>query len=153
MNEGIVELVAVAIAGAWAYIESTLDARLLLDGGEVSLIKTREEWTSDLLHLSAYFDVNSKAKPCKGKLGMTYKNFLMCMLALKGNDTLGIRACDVMEVALNSTEDYKNLKCDNLVFAADFKMNYSADEMFLSLFSNDKKGEGYCFAKEKSIIY
>lgn len=151
MNEGIVDLVAVAIMAAWAYVESTLDVRLLLAGGHIPLQKSESQWTSDVWHLSACLDVNTKAKECEGTIG--YKEYLMGFLALKSNNTLGMRACDVMEYALHSLDDYKNVKCDNMVFAATIEMEYSADEMFLSLFSNETAFTGYTISKEKNISY
>ena len=63
-----------------------------------------------------------------------------------------MRACDVMETALNSTEDYKNTKMDNLMFYADVTMDYSADEMFLSLLDGGKT-QGYTITKQSQMSY
>lgn len=145
--EPVVEL---AVIGAWAYIESVLDVRLLLSGGEVAVVKSADQWTSDVLRLSSFFNVNAKARPCKG--GITYDKYLIGLLAVKGNKTLGLRACDVMENALNSTEDYRNVKVDNMLFSADVTMDYTGQEMFLSLFSKDDS-MGYRISKSKYLTY
>ena len=151
MNPAIIEAVKYAIIGAWAYAESTLDIRLLLAGGKVSIIKSSEEWTSDVWHLSACFDVKTKAKECKGGIG--YKEYLMGFLALQSNETLAMRACDVMETALHGTDDYKNVKCDNMIFAANMEIGFTGSEMFLSLFSTGNTIEGYELTKEKYLCY
>ena len=150
VNPAIEPVVEAAVIAAWAYIESVLDVRLLLSGGTVSLKKSADEWTSDVLHLSSFINVNAKAKQCKG--GISYEKYLIGFLAIKSNKTLGMRACDVMETALNSTEDYKNVKADNLMFYADVTMDYSADEMFLSLF-DDGKTQGYTITKQSQMSY
>ena len=80
----------------------------------------------------------------------------MAFLALRNNNTLSMRALDVMENALNSTDDYKNVKMDNLVWASDFQMSFSGNEMFLSLFSSGNESETigeYYFEKNKIISY
>lgn len=150
VNPAIEPVVEAAVIAAWAYIESVLDVRLLLSGGTVSLKKSADEWTSDVLHLSSFINVNAKAKQCKG--GISYEKYLIGLLAIKSNKTLGMRACDVMETALNSTEDYKNVKADNLMFYADVNMDYSADEMFLSLLDGGKT-QGYTITKQSQMSY
>ena len=67
-----------------------------------------------------------------------------------------MRALDVMENALSTTEDYSNVSVDNMVWAADFKIDYTADEMFLSLFEipgiGSEEGQ-YSFSQYKMLEY
>ncbi len=152
MNPAIIQAVKYAIIGAWAYAESTLDLRLLLDGGKVPAIKTREQWTTDVWHLSAIVDVGNKAK--ESSTGLTYKDYLMGMLAIKTNASLGLACCDIMENALNATGDYANVKLDNMTYAADISITFSAKEMFLSIFSEAPNLEGnYNITKHKLLTY
>lgn len=144
MNEAIIEAVAVGIMAAWAFIESVLDVRLLLAGGKIPVIKTLDDWTSDVYHLSSYLEVSKKAKETEN--GISYRDYLMGFLALVPDKSLSIRACDVMEVALNSTEDYKNSKVDNMIFTADFTMSFVGKEIFVDSGS-------YLLEKKKSISY
>ena len=144
MNEVIIEAVAVGIMAAWAFIESVLDVRLLLAGGKIPVIKTLDDWTSDVYHLSSYLEVSKKAKETEN--GISYRDYLMGFLATRPDKSLSIRACDVMEVALNSTEDYKNSKVDNMIFTADFTMSFVGKEIFVDSGS-------YLLEKKKSISY
>ena len=150
MNPAIIEAVKYAIIAAWAYVESTLDVRLLLSGGKVPLIKNLDQWTSDVWHLSAVGSINFKAKEVKN--GVSYKQYLISFLALNSNDTLAMRACDVMENALMQTEDYKNVRLDNMMFAAEFSMDYTGEEMFLSMLTPQEES-GYSLTKTKYISY
>lgn len=154
MNPAIVEAVKYAVIGAWAYAESTLDLRLLLSGGKVAPIKNLNQWTSDIWHLSNVGNVNFKAKNCS--TGTGYKEYLIAFLALRTNEKLAMRALDVMENALNSTEDYKEIKVDNMLWAADIDITYQGKEMFLSLFSSNVKGRNpgqYSFTKSRYLSY
>lgn len=149
-NPPIEPVVEGAVIASWAYIESVLDVRLLLSGGTVPVVKNTNQWTSDVMHLSSFLNVNCKAKQCKG--GVSYEKYLIGLLAVHSTSTLGMRACDVMENALNATEDYRYVKADNLMFMADVTMDYSADEMFLSLFSGGGM-DGYTISKSRQITY
>ena len=155
MNPAVVEAVKYAVIGAWAYAEATLDMRLLLSGGKVAPIKTVEQWTSDVWHLSNVANINFKAKDCG--TGTGYKEYLIGFLALRSNAKLSMRALDIMENALNTTKDYRAVKVDNMLWAADIEMTYSAKEMFLSLFAggNVRRGQvgEYYFVRNKQMSY
>ena len=150
-NYAVEKLVKYAIIAAWAYVESVLDLRQLLSGGKVALVKEKSDWTSDVAHLSAYFDVNYKAKPAKA--GISYKVYLLGLLMVKSNSKLAMRACDVMENALNTTEDYKGVKVDNMMFAAEVEMDYTGQEMFLSLFNSSDVNGNYEIKKRRTFTY
>ena len=115
------------------------------------VIKNIDEWTSDVWHLSSFFNPSAKAKQCPN--GIEYKEYLLSFLCLHSNETLAMRACDIMENALNSTEDYKNVRLDNMIFAADMSIEYSGSEMFLSLFGENDSVDGYLLKKSKAISY
>ena len=151
MNPAIIEAVKYAVIGAWAYAEATLDVRLLLAGGKIAPIKNLDQWTSDVWHLSNFLDVNCKAKT--SETGISYKDYLIGFLTLNSNNTLAMRACDVMENALNATDDYKNVKVDNMAFAADVTITYAADEMFMSLLDSRNTVGEYSLSKHKYISY
>ena len=153
-NPAIEGIVKSGIIAAWAYAESTLDLRLILSGGKVPAVKNLDQWTSDVWHLAGVTNVNYKAKDCGEGIG--YKDYLIAFLALRSNETLSMRGLDIIENALNSTEDYKNVKVDNMLFAANVRMGYSAEEMFLSLLSTVTPDDGmgsYFLEKEKFISY
>lgn len=82
------------ILAAWAYAESVADVRLLLDGQKVSLIKTKEQWHTDLTHLEASIG-NSQAP--KQEKGLTYEQYLHLLLWKTKDSTLAYRAMDLIE--------------------------------------------------------
>ena len=150
-NEAIIQVVKYGLIAAWAYAESTLDVRTLLAGGKIPLIKTLDDWNSDIYHLSTIADINTKAK--ESETGIGYKEYLMAFLALRSESTTGMRALDVMENALSNTEDYKNVKVDNMLYAAEMIVDFSSDEMFLSLLDSDSAIKDYYFSKKRFLSY
>lgn len=151
MNPAIIRAVKMGIIAVWAYAETILDMRLLLSGGKVAITKSLDQWTSDIYHLSRIADINTKANECN--TGMSYEAYLMAFLALNSNATLSMRALDVMENALAQTEDYRDVKMDNMLYAADVEISYTADEMFLSLFDSSRSSEEYYITKRKFLTY
>ena len=152
LAEAVYPVVYIAVVAAWAYIESTLDVRLILKGGKVSIVKSEEEWTSDIFHLASVLDVNKTAKECSS--GLNYKEYLASFLALTSLDTLGLRSCDILENALNTQENYENVKIDNMLYKADVTIEYKGYEMFLSLLKPATVAtDGYRFEKKKSMSY
>ena len=110
-----------------------------------------DDWNSDIYHLSTIADINTKAK--ESETGIGYKEYLMAFLALRSESTTGMRALDVMENALSNTEDYKNVKVDNMLYAAEMIVDFSSDEMFLSLLDSDSAIKDYYFSKKRFLSY
>lgn len=151
-NPAIVEAVKYALIGAWAYMESILDVRLLLSGGQVALIKNASQWTSNLSNLSAFTDAGVKAKDCGG--GISYKKSLITMLAVNSMDTLGLRQADIMEDALSTQVDYASVRLDNMLSQSDVTISYEASGLFLSLFNTSPKLDGnYLISTQASLSY
>ncbi|MCR5417022.1 MAG: DUF5702 domain-containing protein [Pseudobutyrivibrio sp.] len=151
-NKVIIDAVELALIGAWAYMESTLDVRLLISGGKVPAIKNPEQFTTNIWSLSSFANVSIKAKDCGS--GLSYKDYLMSMIALKSNSELGLRCCDVMENALHATEDYANVSIDNMLCAANVSIGYTSEEMFLSIFGNSTNELGqYTIKRSKYLSY
>ncbi len=151
-NPAIVEAVKYALIGAWAYMESILDLRLILSGGQVALIKNASQWTSNLSNLSAFADTSVKAKDCGSGIG--YKECLVTMLALNSTATLGLRQADVMEDALSTQVDYGSVRLDNMLSQSDVTINYEAKSLFLALFNTGHKLDGnYVISTQASLSY
>ncbi len=144
--------VELAIIGAWAYMESILDIRLLLAGGKVALIKDYDQWTVDVWHMSDFANSDAKAKNCES--GMSYQQFLIGLMGIMPMDTLGIRTADILEDALNTQENYSQICLDNMLCAGDISINYSARQLFLNMFSIGNIGvEGYSLTRTKNMEY
>lgn len=134
-NQGAIDAGKYAIMAAWAYMEGVLDVRLLLDGGKISMIKSQEEWTSDLFNIGACMSPDFKARNCE--TGMSYEDYILAFLVLESSRNESMRSLDVIENSMNSIPYYENLKMDNLICDMDMTIEYEADPMFFSLVTLD----------------
>ena len=151
-NQGAVEAGKNLILAVWAYMESVLDVRLLLDGGKVSMIKTPTEWTSDLFNLGACMSPDYTAKNCEK--GMSYEDYILAFLVLESSRNESLRALDMMENTMNSITYYENLKMDNIICDMNMSIEYEADPMFFSLVTLDVPFlDFYRFKKQEYRTY
>ena len=145
--------VEMAVAAAWAYVESVLDVRTLMAGGKVPAIKDASTWTSDLYHLSGWIGKDSMARSVE--FGLEYKDYLNAFLLAEGvGNTLALRACDVMENALHTQEGYENVRLDYMICDMDLEMEFSADQLFFNFVNVPGLGlDVYSIKQKHSINY
>lgn len=151
-NPGVVKAVQLGIIAAWAYMESVLDVRMLVAGGVIPLIKQESEWTSSKESLFAAFDKNAKAKKCES--GLSYTDYLKQLLFLTDNKKIAYRMMEVMELGMQSQEEYKNCRMDYMIAMLRFQVNFESEPVFSSLVSlgNVYRGK-YIFTKEIERSY
>ncbi len=126
------------ILAAWAYAESVSDVRLLLDGQKVSLVKTKEQWHTDLEHLEASIGKENEQKQEKG---LTYEQYLHLLLWKTRDSTLAYRAMDLIE-------KNENLQMDSQISAFDGVNTYNGKPLFSAFVSIGRgKPEEYIFQK------
>ncbi len=141
----LVKAVQIGILLAWAFIESVLDIRSLLDGGKVPLIKTTEQWTSDLTNTRAVVESTTQTEDSSS--GLTYTQYLQMLLFLQSDKTLCYRCMDLIE-------RNEGVSMDHLLQQAKISFTYSGSPLFanLSLIQPGNLGE-FSFTKELSFSY
>ena len=146
------EVVSYGIMAAWAYLESVLDVRLLLSGGKVSLVKSTEEWTSELSQIATCLDTNVKAKECD--TGITYKGYLFALFSIESQKKMAYRGLDLIEESLRQNEDYAYTKVDHCLVESCITTKMDASPLFMSfipLYENNISG--YEFITRRKISY
>ena len=113
-------LIRQGLLAAWAYAESLSDVRILLGGGKVSPIKVESQWHTDLKNLS---DTFARTKPEDQKEGFSYSNYLLLVMWAMKNDTLSLRAIDLVEKNLN-------LRMDHMISQVNCTYRYEASPLF-----------------------
>ena len=93
------EPVKYLLAGCWSYIESIADVYRLLRNHKVPFVKSSETWVTDFHSLSNLESLESE--PSDEESGLDYKEYLMILIALQGND-MYYRMLDLMQ--LNVTQ-------------------------------------------------
>ncbi|MCR5452826.1 MAG: DUF5702 domain-containing protein [Lachnospiraceae bacterium] len=129
--EALVKVLTVGIEAAWAYLESILDIRLLLSGGKISFFKSPEEWTSKLSLFANYFPPEIKAKECKN--GLSYEDCLMLMTVISSSKNSGKNFMDILENEMHLTEDYRDSKIDNHLYALSMDFTFESTPLFFGL--------------------
>lgn len=127
----LIEPVKLGVIAAWAYLESVLDVRLLLNGGKVAPVKTPAQWTSNILLFPNY--IRTDVCAYDSDTGMDYEDYLMVITLLVRDGLLGLRSLDITEIGLRAIDDYANVHMENFIYRADFLFTYHANPMFASL--------------------
>ena len=108
----ITEAVAQGILLAWAFGESVVDIRGLLDGNKVPLVKDSGSWQlslSGLLKLGEYGDVNDGADASEG---LSYEEYLKILLYLNEKEETAMRGLDLIEQNLQKIEGIDFFRVD-----------------------------------------
>lgn len=151
-NPAIVKAVQIAVVGAWAYIESIQDIRALLSGGKIALVKSKEQWTTDLSHLLQSFQNQTRAKECSN--GQKYEDYLKQILFFEDDKTFAYRMLNVMEQNLMQKEEYRDCKMDHMIVCLQSEVEFAAEPLFSELsFIGSEKLKQYSFRRENQINY
>ena len=122
----IVRLTQFLIMAAWSYAESVVDAKNLLDGEKVSLIKKADEWNLSLSNIKSLKSDNNKNKV---ESGLTYEDYLRYLLISQDKYTQVIRMLDLME--LNIQDKYNvNFRMKQCIVQATVYTEYKVKRLF-----------------------
>lgn len=128
-NPTIIEVVKIGLLVAWAFAESVLDVRALLQGKKIPLIKSREVWTLALENVGKISEEYLVAK--ESALGISYKTYLGILLLFQKDNRLAYRAMDVQEITLQKTGG--GVQMDELVVNMKASVTYQGAPVFVSL--------------------
>lgn len=105
--EGVVSL---ALQAAWAFGESVLDVRQLLQGKKVPLIKTERSWNLSLQSLGNLPQVLQETG--EEQEGMNYEEYLRILLFTGNIQEQVMRTMDIVEQEIKNTEGNRNFRMD-----------------------------------------
>lgn len=102
-------MLKVSILLGWAYAESLYDVKVLLEGGEVPLMKTDETWHYGL---SGALSGEADSADTLSDKGLSYEDYLRILMMLTDLDTLTARAMDMVEVDIRRTVGNEHFRLD-----------------------------------------
>lgn len=114
---GIVPLVVAmkfAILAVWAYGESLLDVRILLQGGRVEFVKVQENWKLSLENLSKVTEV-LKGNISGDRSGMNYEDYLFLLLQGVSKENKCYRSMDIIEQQMQLKSGNNTFQMDHCV--------------------------------------
>lgn len=151
LNPAVIESIKAGIIASWAYVESVLDVRTLLNGGKVSFIKSDIDFTSNLYTLPMYLKNSYKAK--ESKSGITYKAYLDGFMAMLSIKKLGLRPQDIIEDEFKRIDMCKYFNMDNLAYECDIAVNFGGKPIFLGLTDLKDKDTRYGYVEKKHVSF
>ncbi|MCD7709458.1 MAG: DUF5702 domain-containing protein [Clostridiales bacterium] len=153
LNPELTPVIEAGILAAWAYVESVLDLRALMQGEKISMVKGENDWTSSLENIGSLLSEGFPvAKSCSS--GMTYKDYLSLLLYTKTDKTLSMRAMDLQEAAIRKVSGYSDFRMDCVMVSATVDMTYSYKPVFLGFVTLvEHSGDGYQITKTTDYSY
>lgn len=135
----LIEALQQVILLGWAYGESVLDVRGLLQGCKVPLLKTAESWK---LPLAQVFTLKGHLAEYDGQtweMGQSYEDYLRLLLTLTGRRQKCMRGLDIVEGVIRRTEKGRHFYVDQCVDGLTVSISFQD----MSLFSSFLGGEGF----------
>ncbi|MCD7766991.1 MAG: DUF5702 domain-containing protein, partial [Lachnospiraceae bacterium] len=121
-----------AILLAWAYGESLVDVRILLDGGKVPLKKNESSWSLTLENLGRVTEVLQEG--AKGKEeGLSYQDYLRILLNMGSLQNQKMRALDLVQMLVSREDGMSNFQVQNCIVAVATRVTYRCAPVFLGL--------------------
>ena len=144
-NPILVEVIKTAILTAWAFGESILDVRALLQNKRVPFLKNETLWTLELENIEELTTDDTTAK--ESELGLSYQDYLGILLLFQKDQRLAMRGMDVQEAALR--KEYKDIQMDQMVVRAVMKVTYTYAPVFFAI---DTLCRGYRWKYEVTAV-
>lgn len=128
---GVVTMVKQSILYGWAYGESVVDVRALLNGKKVAAVKSKSTWQlslSDVMGLGLGIHTTVE-KDVKG--GLDYQTYLTGLLMLEDNKNLCMRSLNLIE----SNMQIKTDQCvTKLALKSEVKLRYGVQNTYMTVY-------------------
>lgn len=143
-----------ALLLAWAYGESLIDLRILLDDGKVPIFKDASTWSLSLENLGRITEVLKEGAKGKEK-GLSYYDYLRVLLNMGSMATQKMRALDMIQAELQAEDEMAWFKPENCIVAVKTRTKWHCKPVFLGLPKTIMgiSGNGIDFTQEGSIAY
>ena len=115
LSPEIAEPLTTLILLAWGFAEGVVDVRTLLKGGRVPIMKSGQEfYIKTTAQLPLFMTMGGKGKD-EAKGGLSYADYMRIYLFLENKSTKVMRAMDVIEAYMRTTEGNSNFRMDGCV--------------------------------------
>lgn len=137
MNPPVVDATKWGILAAWAYSESILDVRALLEGRRIAWIKNAEHWTTGINQTGEAVDGFAMAKDCEN--GWDYLKYLQFLICMKKDSAVNYRSMDIIEVNTNAMYE-KSIQMDHMMTGCESRVSYEAEPLFWNMITIQRLG-------------
>lgn len=111
-----------AIILAWAYAESVVDVRSMMDGKKVPLVKNNSNWQVEFQEIASA--IQEPEKFYHEATGLNYSDYLRLLLAVKSKEEKVLRCMEVIELSMReiSGKEQFSMKCAIDSLEAEFQV-------------------------------
>lgn len=127
----LTEVTNQALILAWAYGESLVDVRILLDGGRVPIFKDATTWSLSLENLGRITEVLQEGAKGSGQ-GLDYSDYLRVLLNLGSVKKQRMRALDMIQAELQE-DGSTGFKAENCIVAVEVRTKFHCNPVFAGL--------------------
>lgn len=121
-----------ALLFAWAYGESLIDVRILLDQGGIPLWKDSTSWNLSLENLGRLTDILKQGSSGEEE-GMRYLDYLRILLNLGSLKKQKMRALDLIQAQLQQEEQTAQFKAEDCIVAVKTRSVWNCHPVFFNL--------------------
>ena len=143
-----------ALLLAWAYGESLIDVRTLLEGDKVPLRKDAASWTLTLENLGRIVEILDQGGSGQEK-GLEYRDYLRILLYMGSRSKQKRRALDLIELNLREMEGSETFRAENCIVGIKTRTEWKIKPVFFSLAQavNGLKGEEITVVQTGGLSY
>lgn len=144
-----------ALLLAWAYGESLIDVRILLDEGKVPVFKDGTTWRLTLDNLGRVTEILKQGASSDRGKGLAYQDYLRILLHMGTMMRQKMRALDMIQTELQAQEGSTAFKAENCITAIRSESQWSCRPVFLGLPRSVMKisGKDLIWKRSASIAY
>lgn len=130
MIPALITAAQLVIVGVWAYAESLLDVRRLLNGKKVALVKTEESWQLGIEGIKDFLN-GAQQSEVEDENGILYEDYIRILLLMMDKTEKYYRTMDVIQQ--NMKQISPNFEMKNYVYAAQICVEATANRLFLMI--------------------
>lgn len=150
-NPAIVEVAKWGILNAWAYQESILDVRALLEGRKISFRKSDAEWTLKTIPTPNSLSGFQIANDCES--GWDYSAYLRFLLYTKDETDVNYRSMDIIEVNISKKEGIP-VRMDHMAVYLEINNIYETNPLFFQYVQlGNQRIKGFVFEQTSKYTY
>ncbi len=126
----LIKIMQLLIISAWSAAESLTDAKALLEGKKVPILKKGDDWNLSLEGIKNFSEEMIVGKDCKQ--GLTYEDYLRVLLLMQNRKKQYFRTMDILQANMCANEN-ENFRFKDSIAAVTVRTEYVANILFPTL--------------------